>query len=447
MFRINTLIIVLCVLFLPLTASFAAPRKATRSRAPALLIESEHPERDKNWIERFFRDMDRAAAYASFLNPGDNIIDCRIAFTEKKVLRNLQVFAGSKYLHIVLPSDLELWKDDFKIHSRLMSAMLLRRNGIKPDESPAGIPRWVAAGLLRRMARHGKGGGASGILLFPATRAFLLEGRYPDFTRMHLSSLDYSDKAAFEYFSETGELLLEIYVKEKNGRECFKNYLSMTAAGISHANALEKSITPLTRHFALKSGPGITEKSRQEEWIREKTRFHAMNLFSPGTAAWIRDRFREINKISCELRKGEEDDKSPKEYSICLLADLADKRNEISKPEIVLAGVLEKIAKLSFSSPQIANPALQKISNICGTALYADPDKYRTSMKIAEDNLYKELYRISRIEEYLFDSSRRYVPPAYRYNIYLETIREWEKLPFWPELDQYLAEQDESYGR
>lgn len=451
--RKNKIIILLFVAF-TLPCGFSSRLSAVVPWENKIKIYTHKKNLKTAEIRRFFIELHNAASYLTRNKTTYKDSHCSVIFLDKKIKNNLEILSVDNNLKIYLPEDPSLWEKNLKTHSSIISALLLQKYGIKPDNLYMKVPDWITSALLRRVRRQMDKSKIPGIPAYPGIHAMMTENFELNPWIFIKHPLKYEDNHAYELYSEGCELLLESILRISGGKNAVQTIVKLAVDGISPEAAFKTSIKKLLeKHDAdsfLSVPSDISEKAdssdlKIELWFKSSAQNLSVNLFNPAPGKFTEKMLIRMQKIS--YREKAEGDKHNRQEYCCDIEDFPEKSDKIEDPILIVSRHQKCLTELLYQSSMILHPSM---GNICGALSYlktGEKRKFRSKYTKAKSEFHDAFGRLTEIESFLAAQEQAFIPPSYRYSEQLKILEESRKPSeaLWPDLHKYLDGEEKLY--
>ena len=331
----------------------------------------------------------------------------------------------------------------------MISAMILQKTGISDGLNYKDVPQWIPSAILRKVNRRMDRTKLPGSIIFPGIHAIVLSGKKTDWLAtisVPVPLLPSAEQAYRIYFEGT-EIILDGIFRLPDARQTIKDLIALANKGISPEDAFQSVMTKKLNTMATVSDfsafGGNAEGNLLEQWLKYTFSISSVNILNPCDAVFAEKIFRKAEVVEYTADTGDAQG-APVETRYCRTDELPDKLGEITNLNKVVLKKQRNLARIAFAMPIILQNPVYKMEKALRLLLSGKKDDFRKIYTAEKNNFFNALETQHKLEAYMLDMEKKFVPPGYRYAEEIKVIKHTrsreEKL--WPELTEFLAGQE-----
>jgi hypothetical protein len=241
-------------------------------------------------------------------------------------------------------------------------------------------------------------------------------------------------------------------VADSSGRETLKTTVELCVEGVSPYKAFMESTGKMLDKYDIYtmafSDNDVPEKptaaTKIELWYRYCLTRASVNVFNPGSAAFIKGRFEAAQTVRYEYI----DSKNPESRGIfreCFAEEIGSKIKEIRNLDFVIARQEKYLTEILYMSPAGLHPAARKLMESFSYLKRGDSTGFTGRYREAVDLFIAETEKINLLEEYLFHVQKDFVTAGSIFNSAAVPFEEYRRnrSELWPALEKFLREEEE----
>ncbi len=334
---------------------------------------------------------------------------------------------------------------------KIVSAVLLKNLKMNPDAvGEKAVPFWIAAGLSHKIKRRSLNDAFAGLNIYPGVNALSVSGRLPPVKAVIEQEEMRSEASGTELFGQVCEALCDSIAMDGAGREAFRSAVGMGVEGSSPYTAFSQAFLKMLSKcdmykFALCDSDvaeDISEEQRLNLWFRYCMMRSSVNVFRPAPAAFVRDRFKAMQKVRYKFA-GKEGD-APSVFRECSIDEIPSRIKEMGDRDYVVARQEKYLTELMYMSSSEMYPSIRALiesfsplrrGNAAGFS-----GKYSEACALFE----KDTARMASLEKFLDESQGELMTPGEVLAPLAKELDEHEGLVrgVWPALQALLDSQE-----
>jgi hypothetical protein len=404
--------------------------------SPGLSVEFKKNDSQYFTFMNHFNQMDAVVSRLIKNSRARGAINCKILITpdakEKAMLQQTGDLAT-----ISLSNEYEKWKDDYQVNKYLLSAIMLCRLGIQPEENLNAPPQWLLAGMFGMVRQRYTYSRIFDTNYMPGLRACAIEGRMPELRKIISQPLyKENDGAAFEFYEEACSFLVKKIEAISSGSEHILNDIIFLSVQKKYSpqeifsTTMERVV--LEKYFKNSSLNDSDEKKIQL-WFDATVREKSLSLFNPFTAKQIKDKIAVIRKVTCMIKN---EKKELKEETIDI-TELPEKLPAIENKNAVLLEKINIAESIRNACPQLLTDAVYRLNQALNDIDSKSGSKSKEQLVAAFANLDEELKKQEAIEDCLLNMENTKLSPAILYSREINEVNRKDYV-MWPSLNKYL---------
>ena len=372
----------------------------------------------------------------------------RVVVLDKSIKGGVAILPVDKDITIYMNPDAVLKNTPAEAESKLLSALILVKCGIAPDETGLiKLPEWFIAGIRGSIIHKINSSGISPIVYMPGLLASVRSGKIPELSDILHNPLSPKDGPAYGIYEEYCRFLVgELHSLSRNSDNAIADLIIMSAAGkyspgtIFNSSAGRVILKRAKRLFRGKKSDNLSDSEMIQEWFKYALNRKFKNVFFPLPAKQISDEMQYFYNVPCLVKndKGEIKQKKIKLY------DLPKEQFLIEKPKIVLDKTDRMISEISNHSPVSVKKKLIKLQNSLSGSL-SNPDRQLAAKNIANAmfEVEKAIEHQIKVEKFLKEIEAKMIPPGTRLQLEIAVDR---IMPVGsPGYDKYLDSIEDKY--
>ncbi len=329
-----------------------------------------------------------------------------------------------RLLRITIPQDYRRIEPDIRSITNLMSWLLLANAGLKPEHADKIRDSWYVTGLARKALSEMSLINSPFSDYYPAAYLFESYGISPTLRQVTSVPLRVNDSAPRLIYEEYSELLIEFCSRNRLFRSGFLGEIIRKTLASPEADGC-LLFAETAGEQILKRNPGIlrqnvkgAERERElDKWFqRELERLLTWNLL-PASVQRIETEYHKAVRFRYRHEGSTLTGTPP---------DFASQWEKMDNPNELLTAVMDKLLALGqLIPPDLAIP----LSEVRSSLSRFRTDRSEESLqqfRQAEASFFTELERHIAIEHFLNATEKRMLPPATRYFITFQVLRQWE---------------------
>ena len=329
-----------------------------------------------------------------------------------------------RFVRITIPRDYRRIEPDTRSITDLMSWLLLANAGFGPEHADKIRDSWYVTGLARKALSEMSLISSPFSGYYPAAYLFESDGIAPTLRQLTSVPLLAGDSAPRLIYEEYSELLIQLCSKNRLFREgILEQIIKKTLDNPESdgcrlfAEAAGEAILKRNTGILRQDAKGAERELELEKWFRRELERLLIWDLLPAS----------VRKIEAEYHKAVRFRYTYEGSTLTgTLADFVLQWEKMDNPGKLLSSVMDRLLALGqIIPPDLAVPLSEVRSSLSRLRTDRSGESLQ-KLRQAEASFFTELERHIAIERFLIETEKRVLPPATRYFITLQVLKQQE---------------------